>query len=167
MSDPWVGKISGEGNGNPLQYSCLGNPTDRGARQAIVHGVAKSQTRLSVQHFHAHDLHVLSSWSPGDPVPSRDPPVSMPPVPPPCEVQGQSSALLLPDFSLPFDTGVDSFLWETLHVASGTSWSLAPLLATSHSPFWDLPLRASSREARDPNHSRELKGENSSSQILY
>ena len=37
----------GEGNGNPLQYTCLGNPMDRGAWQAIVHGVAKSQTRLS------------------------------------------------------------------------------------------------------------------------
>ena len=34
----------GEGNGNPLQYSCLGNPMDRGAWQATVHGVAKSQT---------------------------------------------------------------------------------------------------------------------------
>ena len=29
--DPWVGKIPGEGNGNPLQHSCLGNPVDRGA----------------------------------------------------------------------------------------------------------------------------------------
>ena len=34
----------GEGNGNPLWYSCLGNPMDRGALQATVHGVAKSQT---------------------------------------------------------------------------------------------------------------------------
>ena len=34
----------GEGNGNPLQYSCLGNPMDRGAWQATVHGVTKSQT---------------------------------------------------------------------------------------------------------------------------
>ena len=42
----------GEGNGNPLQYSCLGNPTDRGAWQATVHGVAKSQTRLSNFHLH-------------------------------------------------------------------------------------------------------------------
>ena len=44
--DPWVGKIPGEGNGNPIQYSCLGNPMDRGAWRATVHGVAKSQTRL-------------------------------------------------------------------------------------------------------------------------
>ena len=35
----------GEGNGNPLQYSCLGNPVDKGAWQAAVHGVAKSQIR--------------------------------------------------------------------------------------------------------------------------
>ena len=35
-----LGKYTGEGNGNPLQYSCLGNPMDRGAWQATVHGVA-------------------------------------------------------------------------------------------------------------------------------
>ena len=46
--DPWVGKISpGEGNGSPLQYSCLENSMDGGAWQATVHGVEKSQTRLS------------------------------------------------------------------------------------------------------------------------
>ena len=39
--------IHGEGNGNSLLYSCLGNPMDRGAWQATVHGVAKSRTRLS------------------------------------------------------------------------------------------------------------------------
>ena len=38
---PGLGRSPGEGNGNPLQYSCLENPTDRGAWQAIVHGVAK------------------------------------------------------------------------------------------------------------------------------
>ena len=37
----------GDGNGNPLQYSCLESSMDRGAWQAIVHGVAKSWTRLS------------------------------------------------------------------------------------------------------------------------
>ena len=40
------GRSPGEGNGNPLQYSCLENSVDRGAWQATVHGVAKSQTRL-------------------------------------------------------------------------------------------------------------------------
>ena len=38
------GRFPGEGNGHPLQYSCLGNPMDRGAWCAIVHGVAKSRT---------------------------------------------------------------------------------------------------------------------------
>ena len=37
----------GEGNGNPLQYSCLENPMDRGAQGATVHGVAESHTQLS------------------------------------------------------------------------------------------------------------------------
>ena len=46
-SVPESGRSSGEGNGNPLQHSCLGNPMDRGAWWAIVHGVAKSQTQLS------------------------------------------------------------------------------------------------------------------------
>ena len=40
-SIPGSGRSPGEGNGNPLQYSCLGNPMDRGAWQATVHGVAK------------------------------------------------------------------------------------------------------------------------------
>ena len=44
-SIPGLGRFPGEGNGNPLQYSCLGNPTDRGTRWATVHGIAKkSQT---------------------------------------------------------------------------------------------------------------------------
>ena len=46
-SIPGLGRSLGEGNGNPLQYSCLENPTDGGAWQATVHGVTKSQTRLS------------------------------------------------------------------------------------------------------------------------
>ena len=44
---PGWGRSPGEGNDNPLQYSCLENPMDRGAWRATVHGVAKSQTRLS------------------------------------------------------------------------------------------------------------------------
>ena len=39
-----LGRSPGEGNGKPLQYSCLENSMDRGAWQATVHGVAKSQT---------------------------------------------------------------------------------------------------------------------------
>ena len=46
-SIPGSGRSPGEGNGNPLQYSCLENPREGGAWYATVHGVAKSQTRLS------------------------------------------------------------------------------------------------------------------------
>ena len=44
---PGLGRYPAGGNGNPVQYSCLENPMDRGAWWAIVHGVAKSQTQLS------------------------------------------------------------------------------------------------------------------------
>ena len=46
-SIPGSGRSPGEGNGSPLQYSCLENPMDRGAWWATIHGVAKSRTRLS------------------------------------------------------------------------------------------------------------------------
>ena len=44
---PGSGRSHGEGNDNPLQYSCLENPMDRGAWGATVHGVAKNQTQVS------------------------------------------------------------------------------------------------------------------------
>ena len=44
---PGSGRFPGEGNGNPLQYFCLENPMDEGAWWTLVHGVAKSWTRLS------------------------------------------------------------------------------------------------------------------------
>ena len=43
-SIPGLGRYSGVGNGNSLEYSCLGNPMDRGAWSAIVYGVARGQT---------------------------------------------------------------------------------------------------------------------------
>ena len=57
----WIEAISisyGEGNGTPLQYSCLENPMDGGAWWAVVHGVTKSRTRLSdfTCTFHLHAL---------------------------------------------------------------------------------------------------------------
>ena len=45
-SIPGPGRSPGRGNSNPLQYFCQDNPVDRGAWQALVHGVTKSQTRL-------------------------------------------------------------------------------------------------------------------------
>ena len=64
--------VSGEGNGTPLQYSRLENPMDGGAWWAAVHGVAKSQTRLSdftfTFHFHALEKEMAphSSVLPGE-----------------------------------------------------------------------------------------------------
>ena len=55
-SIPGPRRSPGEGNGNLLQYSCLKNSMDRGAWWATVHGVAKSQTRMSIKlgiYFHA------------------------------------------------------------------------------------------------------------------
>ena len=46
-SIPGSGRLPGEGNGYPVQYSCLENVMDRGAWQATTHGVTKSQTQLS------------------------------------------------------------------------------------------------------------------------
>ena len=53
-SSPGSGRPPGEGNGNPLQYSCLENPMDGGAWRATVHGVTKSQTRLGTYITRAH-----------------------------------------------------------------------------------------------------------------
>ena len=59
-------EIPGEGNDTPLQYSCLENSMDRGARWSIVHGVAKSWTQLSNSHFHflfhGHSVSQKSKW---------------------------------------------------------------------------------------------------------
>ena len=47
-----------EGNSNPLQYSCLGNPMDRGAWWAIIHGLTKTQTQLST-HTHTPNADIF------------------------------------------------------------------------------------------------------------
>ena len=49
-SIPGLRRSPGEGNGNPLQYSCLGNPMDRGAWRATVHGVARVRHDLAINH---------------------------------------------------------------------------------------------------------------------
>ena len=51
---PWVGKSPGGGHDNPLQYSCLENPMDRGAWRAMVHRLAKSQTQVKQLSTHTH-----------------------------------------------------------------------------------------------------------------
>ena len=59
---PGLGRSPGGGNGNPLQYSCLENPMDRGAWQATVHGVAESRTLSDWAHVsgsHSHHIHEL------------------------------------------------------------------------------------------------------------
>ena len=62
-----LGNFCGEGNGNPVQYSCLENPTGRGAWWAVVHGVVKSQTRLSdftfTFHLHAFEKEMATHSS--------------------------------------------------------------------------------------------------------
>ena len=57
----------GEGNGTPLQYSCLENPIDRAAWWAALHGVSKSQTQLSdftfTFHFYALEKEIATHYS--------------------------------------------------------------------------------------------------------
>ena len=64
-STPGLGRSPGEGNGNPLQYSCLGNPMDRGAWWATVHGVTESDTTDSqlTEHAGKVELHFRQKTS--------------------------------------------------------------------------------------------------------
>ena len=68
-----LGRSPGGGNGNPLHYSCLENPTDRGVWQSIVHGVVKNQTQLKQLSAHTPERQcifpIFSSegvYSPGE-----------------------------------------------------------------------------------------------------
>ena len=58
-SIPGSGRSPGGGHGNPLQYSCLENPMDRGARRALVHRVTKSRTRPKRLSMHARGYFTL------------------------------------------------------------------------------------------------------------
>ena len=57
---PGSGKSPGEGHGNPLQYSCLGNPMQRGAWWATVHGVTESRHDLTTEHQQKCNAHNTS-----------------------------------------------------------------------------------------------------------
>ena len=63
-SIPGSGRSPREGNGNPLQYSCLENPMDRGAWQATIYSITKNQTQLSDKHFHFRFTlqHLTDMW---------------------------------------------------------------------------------------------------------
>ena len=63
---PGLGKLPGEGNGNPLWYSCLKNPTDRGALWAIVHGVARVRYDLATEHACMPAEYMMRTAGPDD-----------------------------------------------------------------------------------------------------
>ena len=64
--DLWgVGRGPGGGQGNPLQYSCLKNPMDRGTGQAMVHRVTKSHTQLKQLSTHTHGCLIVQCKSGG------------------------------------------------------------------------------------------------------
>ena len=76
-SIPGSGRSPGGGNGNPLQYSCLENPMDRGAWKAAVHGVAKSWTQLS-NRAQTHCIHTVQKSNKKKSIPLLWSPVSLP-----------------------------------------------------------------------------------------
>ena len=55
-----LGRCSGEGNDNPIQYSCLENPMDSGAWRTTVHEITDSQEQLSIRAFSIHNRILLS-----------------------------------------------------------------------------------------------------------
>ena len=76
-SIPGLGRSPGEGNGYPLQYSCLENPTDRGAWRAAAHGVAESRTRLTKQEHNRRDANGPSDAMAGPCASCHPAPVSL------------------------------------------------------------------------------------------
>ena len=63
-SVPGSGRSPGIGNGNPVQFSCLENPKDRGTCQAVTYGITKNQTRLSMHsNTYIHIMHTYTTAS--------------------------------------------------------------------------------------------------------
>ena len=56
---PWSGRFPGVGNGNTFLYSCLGNPMERGAWWATVHGIAKRSDATEYTHTHTHYYSII------------------------------------------------------------------------------------------------------------
>ena len=96
-SIPGSGRSPRVGNGNPLQYSCQGNPMDRGTWWATTHGISKNQTQLSMHHIHAH-THCTYRWE-----------VSVLAAQPGCSVHGILQARILECVACPFSRGSSWF----------------------------------------------------------
>ena len=129
---PGLGRSPGEGNGYPLQYSCLENSKDRGAWQATVHGVTKSWTQL-------RDFHTHTCILPQVPLPPRLPhnikQSSL------CCTVGLSLSILLSDFiySLLSLCPLNEFPQNPVPLISGPtaiiSFSQSPCLMQEVAPF--------------------------------
>ena len=141
---PGSGRSPGEGNGNPLQYSCLENPMDRGAWWATVHGVTKSWTQLRNKNNKGHSCVVrviiwllANSWSHGG---QREGLVKISSVPPFCQFKlkkckpAKSAEPLPPNEGI---YGIKEYLFETFQpgfpaneleanewIRSGWNWTL-------------------------------------------
>ena len=126
-SIPGLGR-SGEGNSNPLQYSCLENPMDRGAWQATVHGVAKSQTQLST-HALEEKLNSLSSVL-SDLISGSPPPRSL------------ASSLFCNHTKGTPPQGLCSAAASTWNVLPPEKHTVLPLLPLGH--LWDVLLQVRS-----------------------
>ena len=95
-SIPGPGRPPGEGNGNPLQHSCLENPTDRGAWRATVHEAPKSQTRLKQLSAHAHALGIEHRFMPSE--------SNL------CSLERSAYFLFLSIYTIIYDLGYEDFL---------------------------------------------------------
>ena len=115
---PGLGRSSGEGNGNPLQYSCLENPMDWGAWWATAHGVAKSRTRL--RDFTSLHFKVLSHSKAGNqpisitvPAPTWAVPIAW----------SDSHQIIFSDLLTEVYTFSIFYIYACLQVKDGPSWT--------------------------------------------